>query len=341
MAADLALAGFDVRLYEAPEFVEEFKPVIESGEIEITGAARTGVARLDEVTTDIEVAVEEADVINVVVPAFAHETFYTRLAPHLQDGQVVVTHNGAFGSLQLAKILKDMGIDKDILIGDTAQLIYACRKKAPCKVNVSGVKSVVTFSTLPASNTGSALKAINRLYPGFIAATNILETGLENLQYIFHPTIMLLNAGRVPKGFLFYAEGVTPSISRVMEELDNERIAVEKALGLKATSAKEWLNRSYGSSGTDLYETIQGTKSYRKSLAPTSFKFRYITEDVPYGLVPLASLGKLLSIPTPIANALVRIASIINNVDYWHEGLTLEKLGLARKSLQRIKELVS
>ena len=347
MAADLALRGFDVKFYEVHEFEEDFAPVIRSGGIEITGVGRTGVAKLKKATTDIKEAVKGADVINVVTPAFAHETFYTRLAPHLEDGQIVVTHNGCFGSLQLSNILKGMKIDKDIMIGETSILVYACKKIAPGKVNMGGIKSMVSFATLPASDTSKALKVINALFPQFIPATNVLETSLENLNFVLHPPVMLLNAGRIEDtagNFLFYINGVTPSISRVAEEFDNERIVVEKALGLKPTSTKEWLTKMYGSKGKSLYEVIQDTKPYHDPIggkAPSSFAFRYITEDVPYGLVPIASLGNLLNVPTPTAKALIHIASVINQTDYWREGLTVEKMGLAGKTAKQIKESVS
>jgi len=347
MAADLALAGFDVNFYEVPEFKEAIAPVIESGEIEATGVARTGVAKLNKATTDIEEAVEGADVINIVTPAFAHETFYTRLAPHLEDGQIVVTHTGNYGSMQLAHKLKTMGIDKDVIIGETQILVYACRKTGPGKVMVNGLKSAVLFAALPARDTEKALKTVNKLFPQFIPAVNVLETSIDNLNFVFHPAIMLLNTGRVEatKGdFLFYIEGATPSVSRVLEACDNERIALEKALGFKPLTAREWITKVYGSKGENLYEALQNTIPYHDrtcELAPSSLTFRYITEDVQYGLVPLASLGELLNIPTPTAKALIHVASVVNQTDYQREGLTVEKMGLAGKTAEQIKELIS
>lgn len=346
MAADLALKDFEVRFFDVPEFREAIMPVIQNAKIEITGVARTGTAQLNKVTTDIKEAVGGADVINIVTPAFAHQTFYTRLAPYVEDGQIIITHNGYFGALQLMHTLKTVGTDKDVLISETSMLVYGCRKIGAGKVHVNSVKSVVPFVALPASDTCKVLKVIKKIFPQFVMATNVLETSLENLNFILHPPIMLLNAGRIEdtRGeFMFYAEGATPSVSRVMKELDDERMAVEKALGLKPKSTRNWLKEMYGSKGKNLYEMIQDTKPYRDPVggkAPSSLKFRYIIEDVPYGLVPMASLGDLLNIPTPTAKALIHTISILNYTDYWREGLTVDKIGLAGKTAEQIKKLV-
>jgi len=346
MAADLALKGFEVRFFEVPEFKESIMPVIQEAKIEITGVARTGIAQLNKVTTDIKEAVKGANVINIVTPAFAHQTFYTRLAQYVEDGQIIITHNGYFGALQLMHTLKTAGMDKDVLITETSMLVYGCRKIGAGKVHVNSVKSVVPFAALPASNTCEVLKVVQKMFPQFVTATNVMETSLENLNFILHPPVMLLNAGRIEDtqgGFLFYAEGATPSVSRVMEELDNERKAVEKALGLKPKSTRNWLKEMYGSMGKNLYEMIQNTKPYRDPVggrAPSTLKFRYITEDVPYGLVPMASLGDLLNIPTPTSKALIHTISVLNQTDYWHEGLTVNKIGLAGRTAEQIKKLM-
>jgi len=54
---------------------------------------------------------------------------------------------------------------------------------------------------------------------------------------------------------------------------------------------------------------------------------RYITEDVPMGLGLLSSLGQHLRIPTPVADTLIRFASIVLNRDFVRESRTIEKLG--------------
>jgi opine dehydrogenase len=66
--------------------------------------------------------------------------------------------------------------------------------------------------------------------------------------------------------------------------------------------------------------------------APPCLDHRYIHEDVGYGLVPMAALGRLAGVATPTMDALVQLVSVALGVDYARDGLTLERLGLAGKS---------
>ena len=58
MAADLSLAGYEVNLFELPEFEKNIKEILELGGIEIGGGARTGIARFNKVTTKIKEAID-------------------------------------------------------------------------------------------------------------------------------------------------------------------------------------------------------------------------------------------------------------------------------------------
>ena len=81
--------------------------------------------------------------------------------------------------------------------------------------------------------------------------------------------------------------------------------------------------------------------AWKNILAPPNLRHRYIAEDIPYGLVPLAYLGDLLKVPTPVSDAMIELASIANGVDYWKTGLTLEKLGLNGLTAEEILKTVN
>ena len=65
---------------------------------------------------------------------------------------------------------------------------------------------------------------------------------------------------------------------------------------------------------------------------------RFITEDVPYGLVLISSIGKRFNVPTPTVDAIIHLASVLNGADYRSEGITLEKLGLGDMTKEEIEE---
>ncbi len=67
---------------------------------------------------------------------------------------------------------------------------------------------------------------------------------------------------------------------------------------------------------------------------------RYLFEDVPMSLVPIASLGKRYGVSVNGMESMIRIASIIHHTDYWRRGRTVEKLGLAQWSVSEITRFV-
>ena len=54
---------------------------------------------------------------------------------------------------------------------------------------------------------------------------------------------------------------------------------------------------AYDSDGIDLYEAIRNQTGYRGIKAPSTVNHRYINEDVPMSLVPMASIGRSLGLP--------------------------------------------
>ena len=75
-------------------------------------------------------------------------------------------------------------------------------------------------------------------------------------------------------------------------------------------------------------------------LGPKVVKHRFITEDVPYGLVPMSELGKREGVATPLIDAVTTIASVVCEEDYRKTGRTLESLGIAELSREQIINLI-
>ena len=93
--------------------------------------------------------------------------------------------------------------------------------------------------------------------------------------------------------------------------------------------------------GKDLYEQIQKVRAYDGIMGPTSLNTRYIFEDLPTGLVPFSALGKAMGVPTPTMNAIVEVGNILLERNFWAEGRSLERLGLAGLSAAEIKAKVA
>lgn len=150
-----------------------------------------------------------------------------------------------------------------------------------------------------------------------------------------------MNAGWIEHDidFQFYHEGATPSVTKVLEGVDNERVKVAEALGIRAITARQWLYMAYSTEGRTLFEAMRKNAGYRGILAPRGLKVRYIEEDVPFSLVPIASIGKMLQVNTPTINSIIHLSSLLNECDYWSQGRTVESLGVAKMSLRELRLL--
>jgi len=342
----LAMKGFEVGLYEDPKFKKNVEEIKERGGVELTGAIE-GFGKFSNATTDIKDVIPGADVVMVVVPSFAQPVFVEAALPYLEDGQIVVFNPDNFMSLVFREMLKSKGLKRDIKIAGTVSLMYATRRIAPAKVNIWAVKNILPVAALPATDTGSVVSSLKEMFPEFIPARNILEMSLGNPNMILHCPAAVLNAGRIEdtKGdFSFYWEGMTPSVCRVMEKMDEERMEVAEKLGFKLISALDCLRQFYRSqkAGKDLHDWLTSSKVHggHGPDAPKDLHYRYISEDVPNGLVPVSELGKLVNVPTPTIDSIITLSSIMNETNYPKEGRTIERMGLSGKSCQEILELI-
>ncbi|MCX7855184.1 MAG: NAD/NADP octopine/nopaline dehydrogenase family protein [Anaerolineae bacterium] len=344
MAAHLALMGFPVTLYNRT--LGNIAAIKARGGIELEsfeGGPR-GFARLASATADMAEALAEADIVMVVVPSTAHADIARAAAPYLRDGQIVVLNPGRTGgALEFTKVLRDCGCTADVTIAEAETLIYASRSDGPAQARIFSIKEAVPVAALPATRTSRVLEALAPAYPQFIDGVSVLHTGLNNMGAIFHPALTLLNAGRIEStggDFQFYIEGVTPSVARVLEVLDRERVTVAAALGIRARTALEWLKMAYDATGADLYEAIHNQPGYYGIKAPPTLNHRYITEDVPASLVPIAALGERYGVSVWGINSIIRLACIIHRTDYWRRGRTLERMGIEGMSVSEVTRYV-
>ncbi|MBZ0290922.1 MAG: NAD/NADP octopine/nopaline dehydrogenase family protein, partial [Anaerolineae bacterium] len=166
---------------------------------------------------------------------------------------------------------------------------------------------------------------------------------LDNMGAVFHPALTLLNAGWIEYSqgeFQFYIDGVTPSIARMLERVDRERVTVAMAMGVRTQSATEWLIRAYSAHGETLHEAIHANPGYQGITAPRTIRHRYVFEDVPYSLVPIAALGKRFGVDVRGIETLIDLACIMHGTDYRHRGRDLARMGLDGLSIEEITHMV-
>ena len=343
VAADMSLAGHEVRLFELEKFHDNVAAIFETRRIEISGKARNGTAELALATHDVAEAIAGVDLIAIIVPALHHRVYADLLAPHLSGGENVVLMPGTFGSLEFLTGVRAGGCTARITVSELDTLPYATRIVGPAAVKVFHALPVFGAGVFPSARTDEVLAILKDLYAGVGTFRDVLEAGLSNCNPVIHPLGVLMNAGRIEYSrgeFYYYEEGITPSTARAMEALDAERIAIGRKLGLELPGQAEALHAvDYGPRG-DLWETLKGSKGLTPIKGPTSLSNRYVTEDIPIGLVCWSQLGEMIGLPTPLMRATVEIGIAISGVDYWQTGRTMKRCGIAGMTAERLCEYV-
>ncbi len=334
-AADLTLRGFEVRLFARSE--STIAKLAKAGEIELVegGASRKAAPYL--MSPQLPPVVRDVDLIVIATPSVGHEYLARGLADHLTDGQRVLLNPGhTGGSLHFANLLRRFGCKTSIRLCETVTLAYICRMPRPAFVEIYRRTTNLRCAAFPAKDTASLVREIEQVFPNVVAAANVLETGFANINAIMHPAGMLGNAGWIEKArgdFLYYREGITPAIGAWIDAVDAERLAIVRSLGLEPLRFvdiffRAGLTTSEARDSGSSYRAIRESEPNKTIKSPPSLDHRYLREDVAYGLVPMAQIGRLLGVQTPVMDALITLASIALGVDFRAEGLTLGKMGL-------------
>jgi opine dehydrogenase len=340
MAAHLGLMGFPTVLYNRT--AANVAAIKELGGIYLEsyeGGPR-GFGKLERVTSNIADALKKAEMIMVVVPSSAHADVAKSCAPYLTDGQMIILHPGrTCGAIEFSKVIRDNGCTADVTIAETETFIYASRSDGPAQARIFRIKEAVPLAALPANRNHLVLDRVREVFSQFIDGGDVLQTGMNNMGAIFHPALTILNSGWIESthgDFQFYIDGVTTSVARVLEALDRERVTVAASIGIRARTGMEWLKLSYDAVGEDLNEAIHNQPGYYGINAPPTLNHRYIFEDVPMSLVPIASLGQRYGVAVSGIDGIIKLASIIHRTDYWRRGRTIEKLGINNLSTDEL-----
>ena len=354
----LSLNGFDVNLFEFPEYEASIKPLYESKGIYIHGVMGEGIGKLNKITTDAKEALKGVDIIFISIPAWGHKTAAkvcasTGIAP---EQIIALLPGNTGGALEFRQVFVANGGNPEVVIAETPSFIFACKKDSlsggrPDGVWIRGVKDDLQIGVMPAEKTNETVKFLKQTFKEFTPAEDVLETGLCRVGYLMHPSITLMNIARVESmGGLFpyvgrdWGRGTTESVCRLMEALDKDRLKLVKALGYKPISALELWKTMYGHYGCmeadNIYDFISNTPVYQGARIANSIEDRHFTEPVPYGLVPMASIAKELKLDLPIMVGIINVFCGVYGRDFWAEGRDAKSMGLKGLSKNEIRQFV-
>jgi opine dehydrogenase len=340
LVGHLGNEGIRVRVHDISE--EMIAPMREIGGLRLSGR-KVDFVPLDKATTDLGEAIRGARVILVCTYGTEHQTVARQMAPHLSAGQIIVLCQGNFaGAKVFRRALEVAGAVRDVEVAEMDSFPYGVKIDAPNAATLVGTKAKWHLVAAPASRTGYVLDQIGWAFPGLVPASNCLETGFAEIAGMFHSAAMVTNVGRVEDEhpYNFYAANMVPSVCRLLERMDAERLALGAAYGAEQVSIRLWLKEAYGVDKPTFYESMQVMAHGRYMIAPApkSLGHRYLVQDVACILVPFLELAKVAGVDMPATRVVVELAGLLTNRDFCAEGRNLGVLGWQGLNVQQIRE---
>ena len=250
-----------------------------------------------------------AELVVLVGPAYSTEPLGAEAGRHLTEGMAVLVCPGSCAGAIAFKRAAGLELDDTrCVVGETSTLPYAVRVTEPGVINVFLKLTHRRVPRRPAArgNRPACYDLVKDVWPAVEKAESVFQTTLQNGNPVIHPAVTLLNTGlleRTGGDFLFYEEGVTESVGRLIEAVDEERQAIAAALGVSILSDPA-LGARQGYMREENYSTgYSAAPGFLGIRAQSQLDHRYLTEDVGYSLVFLADLAARLGVPTPVMEA--------------------------------------
>lgn len=345
IAADTALKGLDVTLFELPGLDDKTDSARGRGGIEVTAdsettAGTTGFAALARVTTDAAEAVAGADVIMITVPAMYHDVFMDAIAGHLTDGQLVLFNTGYWASLRQTRRLGDRLAD--VTLAESNIMPYICQRRGDA-INIGRFKRHFCVAAFPGERSPAVFEVVRRIYSQYDPASTVLDTNIAAAgNPPIHVTLTIPIAGFYFDRYMggkFYQDATLPG-ARLVDAFDAERERLARHLGSDLYESQfDFDRRSYLYDGADISEALRSSP-HADWFATAAYLEQVCSEDVIYAFVPMVRLATALGVDLPVTRAMVDIMGVMLGRDYWAEGLDLAALGLDGLDLDGVRRFV-
>ena len=337
IAADLKEKGHIVTLLKTSQGLhnEHFEYLEKNdGETTTINGTKESSVNLDVVTTDVKLAITDADIIIIYIQTNYHEQVIKRIIPYMNEDQIVLLEPGYLSTAYFLKHQTDM----NLTIVEAQSSPIDCRIIEPGKVKIlfKNVRNPVAIFT--DKNESIIKEKLNRLQYNFVYLESVIEAALHNPNLIVHTIGGIMSIPRIEhteEGYWMYKEVFTPHVWNLVESLDNEKMDVLEKIGAERLSYVEACKyRNFKDLTIDAKEAFLTYAENSSPEGPFVADSRFITEDVPEGLVLLESLGMMLNVDTPTCTGLINTASAALDKDFRENARTVESLG--KENLEEI-----
>ncbi len=331
VAAELSLRGHQVTLIKTSQAMnnENFDYLLKNGGVvNLIEDEQTTTGTITHVTRELS-SISESELVIVYIQTSYHEDLIKRIRPFLRDGQILLFNPGYLSTAYVMKHCSDI----DLTVCEAQSSFVDCRITCPGTIRI-GFRNVRNpLGIYPVERTKESQKVLDQLGYPFVYLPSVLEAGLHNPNLIVHTVGAIMSIPRIEntKGdYCMYHEVFTPSVWRILEVLDGEKMDVMEKLGCERLSYVEECK---------LRNTLDDTRDAKevffwyagmptRAKGPLTVDSRYISEDVSQGLVLLETLGSKIAVETPVCTALIELASAALGRNLRSDGRTVERLGV-------------
>ncbi|MDR1625725.1 MAG: NAD/NADP octopine/nopaline dehydrogenase family protein [Spirochaetia bacterium] len=332
IAAIFSQRGGRVNYIDVQKDENAHKELQKAATVTVTGA-KSFTAALDSVTRSFA-KLPEAGIIAITVTPSVYEEVFPQIIENLTDHQQVIFFPASFGALAFKnKIYSRRNVPGNFTISEAVSYPWVCSQQGPAGICVQSVKDKLRLAVCPYEKRDEIVTMYNSYFSIFEGAANFLETSLDNINMILHPLPILLNisaAEEYTAEFRHYMDGFSPTIGMLLEEMDQERLELGRALGIQLIPTLRQLKDYYGDFDTT---TIAGyvNRSDGPYIDVKGFglKSRYITEDIPALVVATFNIARVLKVQVPIFELCLMVANSVCQTDFLAHGVSLHSIGLA------------
>ena len=287
-------------------------------------------------------AMDGADCVIVAVPAYAHRAVMDAAASHVRSTQtLVVSSQYSLSAMYLRDLLGRRGISAPIVAWGTT--VVMGRRVGLAEVAVLTVRASVDIATVPQARSQAGLETCRALFGDrFHQRANLIAIHLSNVNPQAHLANALCNLTRMEKGEAWdnYG-GLTATVSRLVESLDVERLAIAQAYGVTVRTMREHMSLSFHLPPMPLADAAREIVARGGSPGPSTLEARWILEDLPFGIVPQIALADSAGIDVPLHRAGLALFSALLGRDLAAQNDLLSQLPVATSTPGQLTRLAS